>query len=170
MSYSVIGGADGPTSIFLAGKIGDMGIFNWFSVFGLIIVVLMLIPNIIYAVKFRNIKESQVRRWILILEQIGRYASMFFMVVQLIDMGFSSVNLFLIYLIGNVILLLVYWIVWILFFIKQSAGKQMALAIIPSVIFLLSGITQMYILLIISALVFGAAHIYITYKATQMIF
>ena len=51
MSISVpIGGADGPTSIFLAGKL-DMG---WLNVFGLVMVILMLIPNIIYAVKFRG--------------------------------------------------------------------------------------------------------------------
>ena len=51
MSISVpIGGADGPTSIFLAGKL-DMG---WLNVFGLVMVILMLIPNIIYAVKHKN--------------------------------------------------------------------------------------------------------------------
>ena len=43
-SISVIGGSDGPTSIFLAGKIGT----NWLNIFGLIIVALLLIPNIIY--------------------------------------------------------------------------------------------------------------------------
>lgn len=56
-SYSYIGGADGPTSIFLAGKIGS---FGWINVFGLIIVVLLLLPNIIYAVSHKgtNLKSG----------------------------------------------------------------------------------------------------------------
>ncbi len=50
---SVIGGADGPTSIFLAGKLGC----NWINFFGLIIVVLLLLPNILYAFYFRRQKK-----------------------------------------------------------------------------------------------------------------
>ena len=40
----------------------------------------------------------------------------------------------------------------------------MALAIIPAVIFLLSGITLQYILLVIAALIFAASHIYVTWQ------
>lgn len=40
----------------------------------------------------------------------------------------------------------------------------MALAIIPTGIFLLSGITLRYVLLIVSAVLFGMAHIYVTYQ------
>ena len=38
MSVSIIGGADGPTSIFLAGKIG-----NDFSVAGIVVGILLLV-------------------------------------------------------------------------------------------------------------------------------
>ena len=38
-NISVIGGADGPTSLFLAGRIG----INWIKIFGLIIAVLLLV-------------------------------------------------------------------------------------------------------------------------------
>ena len=44
-NISIIGGADGPTSVFVAGKLG----MNWLSTFGLVLVILLLIPNIIYA-------------------------------------------------------------------------------------------------------------------------
>lgn len=53
MDISIIGGSDGPTSIFLAGKVG----FSWINTFGLVMVVLLLIPNIIYGFKFRNVKN-----------------------------------------------------------------------------------------------------------------
>ena len=49
-SISIIGGADGPTSIFLGGSLG----ISWLNIFGLILVVLLLVPNTIYAVKEKN--------------------------------------------------------------------------------------------------------------------
>lgn len=38
-SISIIGGADGPTSIFLVGSLG----ISWLNIFGLILVVLLLV-------------------------------------------------------------------------------------------------------------------------------
>lgn len=161
MSISVpIGGADGPTSIFLAGKL-DMG---WLNVFGLVMVILMLIPNIIYAVKFRG-EENRCKNQVMnIIEQTGRYASMFLMIfnIGIGSLGFASIRGFLIYQVGNSILMLAYWITWLLFFIKRSYGKTMALAIIPTAIFLLSGILLRYIPMSIAAVIFGIGHIYVT--------
>ena len=71
MSTTIIGGSDGPTSIFLAGKLG----MNWLNVSGLIFMVLLLIPNIIYAVKFHENNTPCPNRAMNILEQIGHYAS-----------------------------------------------------------------------------------------------
>ncbi len=78
-SISVIGGADGPISVFLAGKIG----INWLNVFGLVIVVLLLIPNIIYAIKFKNQQNKCTNKAMNIIEQIGRYGCMFLMVFNI---------------------------------------------------------------------------------------
>jgi len=162
MDYGYIGGADGPTSIIIAGQVGG----NWLNVFGLVIVILILIPNIIYAIKFKDVKNECTNIFMNILEQIGRYACMIFMVfnVGLAKFGFASVGEFLIYFIGNTILLLAYWIIWILFFIKQSSWKSMALAIIPVCIFLICGVTLRHVLLIISAIIFAVGHIYVTRK------
>ena len=143
MDISIIGGSDGPTSIFLAGKVG----FSWINIFGLIIVALLLIPNIIYAFKFRS-EENQCRSSAMNkLEQIGRYGCMFLMIFNI---GIL------------VVLLIVYWIIWMLFFQKQDNWKRMALAIIPTVLFLISGIALRHILLIIMAVIFGIGHIYVT--------
>ncbi len=163
----VIGGADGPTSIFLAGKVG----MQWISFGGLGIVVIMLIPNLIYAVKFRGVENICKNRIMNILEQIGRYASMFLMVfaIGIREFGFNHVNKFFIYWLGNIVLLIAYWIIWFLHIRNLKSDKQriwqgLALAIIPTFIFLLSGITLNYILLIISAVIFGCGHIYVTYQ------
>lgn len=161
--YSINGGADGPTAVFLAGKVGNG--WNWINLFGLIIVVLMLLPNIIYAMKFRDAKNRCNNKAMNILEQVGRYGSMLFMVVNVFgEYGFASVGAFLVYLFGNSALLLGYWIVWVLYFFKQKPWKSLALAILPTLIFLISGLTLQYVLLIFCAVLFGVAHIYVTWK------
>ena len=161
-TISIIGGADGPTSIFLAGKLG----VNWLNIFGLRIVVLLLVPNIIYALKEKNQENKCKNRFMNILEQVGRYGSMFLMVfnIGIAEFGFSSVRAFIVYLFGNVLLMISYWFIWVLYLKKKTYGKQIALAIIPTGLFLLSGITMLHFLLIIFAVVFGIGHIYVTNK------
>ena len=159
---SIIGGADGPTYVFLAGELG----MKWLNIFGLIFVVLILIPNIVYAVKNKDHQNLCTNRFMNVVEQIGRYACMFFMVFNLglAEFGFGSVGAFLFYIFGNIGLILAYWIIWILYFKKMVFWKQMALAIIPVCIFLLNGITLRHYLLIVSAVIFAVGHIYVTRK------
>jgi len=162
MSYSVIGGADGPTSIFLAGSTGS----DWINILGLVFVALLLIPNIIYAFMFRNQENKCDNKFMNVLEQIGRYASMFLMVfnIGIAEFGFSSVGVFLLYGFGNAFLILAYWIVWMLYFHKQDFWKMMALAIVPACMFVLSGVTWGHILLMVSGVIFGIGHVYVTYQ------
>ena len=65
-SISIIGGADGPTSIFLGGSLG----ISWLNIFGLILVVLLLVPNIIYAVKEKNQENNYLETRKETLEEI----------------------------------------------------------------------------------------------------
>ena len=162
MQYSIIGEADGPTAVFLAGKVGEIGI----NVFGLLIVALMLIPNIIYAIKYSGQENKCTNKVMNILEQVGRYGSMILMVlnVEIVTFEFSSIEFFMLYFMGNVLLILLYWIVWILFFVKRKAWKAMMLALLPAIIFVMSGITLGNVLLLISGLLFGVAHMYVTRK------
>lgn len=161
-SIAIIGGADGPTTVFLAGELG----MGWINVFGLIFVGLLLIPNIIYTIKVKNQQNKCTNKAMNIVEQIGRYGSMFLMVLNigLAEFGFVSVFEFLVYLFGNTALIISYWIIWVLYFKKQTYAKQITLAVIPTCLFLLSGITLHHYLLILFALVFGVGHIYVTNK------
>lgn len=162
MNASVIGGADKPTSIFLSDQIGP----SWINIFGLIITILMLLPNIIYAVKFRGVENRCKNKGMNVLEQIGRYASMFLMIfnIGVVELGFSLPETFVIYFVGNIIFLIAYWSIWFLYFKNKILWKSMALAIIPTAIFLLSGITLRHYLLMLSAIVFGIGHVYVTYQ------
>ena len=161
-NLSLIGGSDGPTSIFLAGKIN----FGQMNVFGLIIIVLFLVPNIIYKVKVKNYQKLNTNKFMKILEQIGQYGCMFLMVFDfgMDELGFSSIEALLVYLFGNIILLILYWILWILYFIREAYWKKITLAVIGTCLFLLSGITMTYTLLIIFGIIFGIGHIYIVSK------
>ena len=87
-TVGMIGGADGPTAIYLTGKVG----FGWLNLFGLILVVLLLIPNMIYAVKTKNQPNRCTNKVMNLLEQVSRYGCMFFMVVPVgtAGMGFGK--------------------------------------------------------------------------------
>ena len=161
-SISIIGGADGPTTVFIATQLG----MNWLNVFDLILVVLLLIPNIIYAIKVKNQQNKCTNKFMNVIEQIGRYGCMVLMVfnIGVAEFGFPSVGTFLVYLFGNALLMLLYWIVWILYFKKCTYWKQITLALIPACIFLLSGITMLHYMLVIFAILFGIGHIYVTHK------
>ena len=159
-TVGIIGGADGPTAIFLTGEAG----FGWLNLFGLILVVLLLIPNIIYAVKTKNQPNRCTNKVMNLLEQVGRYGCMFFMVfpIGIAEMRFPSVGAFLVYVFGNAVLMVAYWTIWLLYFHKQTDWKQIALAVLPTCLFLLNGITMRHYLLILFGLIFGIGHIYVT--------
>ena len=139
---------------------------EWLNIFGLILVVLILVPNIIYAFKFRDQQNKCTNKIMNIIEQVGRYGCIFLMIfnIGIAEFGFASKAMFLVYLIGNATLLISYWIIWILYFKKQTYWEQLTLAIIPTCLFLLSGITMQHYLLVIWSVIFGIGHIFVTNK------
>lgn len=132
------------------------------NILGLIIVVLLLVPNIIYAVRNRNQSNRCTNIFMNIAEQIGRYACMFLMVFT--EFWYKSTGAFVIYIFGNAILMCAYWVIWILYFRQQTWFKQIGLALIPAFIFLLSGITMRHYLLVVFAVLFGISHFYVASK------
>ena len=143
--------------------------FGWINVFGAVIVVLILIPNIVYAIKFRGEKNLCTNRVMNLIEQIGRYACIILMWLPLLvwKFGFQSVFELLLYLSGNGALLLAYWIVFFRHMRKKSTASALTLAILPSCIFLMSGILLRHWLLAAAAVLFAAGHIYVTLKNAQ---
>ena len=90
---------------------------------------------------------------------------MLLMIVPLFvgEFGFSPLEFMFNYLIGNLILLVFYYIFWVLFAKNKSLNKALALAAIPTLIFINSAISVKHWTLLVFALLFGASHIYITY-------
>ena len=102
-----------------------------------------------------------------ILEQIGRYVCMFLMVfnIGIVEFGFASPAGFLVYLFGNVTLLVVYFLFWIIYAKRPTLFCTVMLAVLPTLIFLLCGVTLQYWLLVGFAVLFGVAHIYVSTHA-----
>lgn len=138
--------------------------FGWNNLFGAAIVVIMLIPNLIFARKHTGQKNLCTNRAMNLMEQIGRYGCFILMWLPLVvgEFGFAGIPAFLIYVIGNGILLFVYLILWAFYFKNSSVKTAMALAVVPVCIFLLSGLLLRHWLLSASAVLFGVGHIYVT--------
>lgn len=144
---------------------------NWINIYGLAFMLVMMIPNIVFAIKnkdgFHNLWSNRV---VETFEQIGRFCCFGFMVLIIPNcgFGFSSNEAFVLYLIADTALITVYCLIWIICFKRNSIFRALALSIIPSVIFLASGILSCYIPLIVAAIVFAPCHITISYKNAKL--
>lgn len=136
------------------------------NVYGLIIMAIVMIPNIIFAIKEKNFESKYHDKAVEIIEQIGRFGSMGLMIfnVPLLEFGYWFNNGKIVYMALTGVLAVLYCFVWFLYFRKSTMEKAMLLAIIPTIIFLFSGIVQGKVLLIMTAILFGIGHIIITYN------
>lgn len=144
---------------------------NRINFYGLAFMLVIMIPNIIFAITnkagFQNLWENKP---IEALEQIGRIGCFVLMVLIFpgCGFGFLSDERFAFYLIVNVVLLAAYCLIWIICFKRNSIFRALALSIIPSVIFLSSGILSRYIPLIVAGAIFAPCHIAISYKNAKL--
>ena len=140
--------------------------FGWINIFGAVIVILMLIPNIVYAIKNKGEKNYCTNLFMNIIEQIGRYACIALMWLPLLvwKFGFASVFEMMLYLTCNGLFLAVYWITFAVYMNRKSLQLALVLAIVPSCIFIFSGILLRHWLLAGFAILFAVGHIYVTYK------
>ncbi len=140
---------------------------EWLNVFGLGFMVIIMIPNIIFAIKCKDGFDNKWNNKLVeTIEQIGRFGCLGFMIINVPGtwFGWWSDEAFAIYLIVNTILVALYCIIWIICFKKNSVFRALALSIIPSIVFLFSGIMSTSVLLIVSAIIFTPSHIAISYK------
>ena len=140
---------------------------EWINVFGAVFIVVIMVPNIIYALKCRDGFENKWNnKGVEIVEQIGRFGCFGCMFLNIPGtwFGWWSDEAFAMYLIVNSILIVLYCLIWFICFRKNTIFKAVALSVIPSVIFLFSGIMSRSVLLIVASLLFSPAHILISYK------
>ncbi len=140
---------------------------EWLNVFGLVMVAVIMIPNILFAMKC---KDGFVNKWnnklVETVEQIGRFGCFGFMIINIPGtwFGWWSDEAFAVYLVVDAVLVTLYCVLWAVCFRKSSVFRALALSIIPSVLFLFSGIMSRSILLTIAALLFAPSHIMLSYQ------
>ena len=140
---------------------------EWLNVFGLVMVAVIMIPNILFAMKC---KDGFVNKWnnksVETVEQIGRFGCFGFMIINIPGtwFGWWSDEAFAVYLVVDALLVTLYCVIWAICFRKSSVFGALALSIIPSVLFLFSGIMSRSILLTIAALLFAPSHIMLSYQ------
>jgi len=137
---------------------------DWFNYYGLGIMLLIMVPNIIWAIKKTQQSSTNVNKKIELFEQIGRFGSMFLMIFNIpyTYTGFYFEFAEVIYISVNGTLILLYLVIWVICWNKHDRFKSYALSIIPTLIFIFSGVMLGYSLLIISSVIFGIFHIYIS--------
>lgn len=144
---------------------------NYFNIYGLIIIFLFMIPNVIFAMKcrdgFENLWENKI---VEVLEQIGRFGCFGFMIFNVPHTysGFWLEKGLEIYLIVNGVLTAAYCLIWAICFKQNSIFRALALSILPSIIFLFSGIMIRSVLLMLAAIIFAPCHILISYKNASL--
>lgn len=140
---------------------------EWLNIFGLVMVAVIMIPNILFAMKC---KDGFVNKWnnksVETVEQIGRFGCFGFMIINIPGtwFGWWSDEAFAVYLVVDAVLVTLYCVIWAVCFRKSSVFRTLALSIIPSVLFLFSGIMSRSILLTIAAVLFAPSHILISYQ------
>ena len=140
---------------------------EWLNVFGLVMVAVIMIPNILFAMKC---KDGFVNKWnnksVETVEQIGRFGCFGFMIINIPGtwFGWWSDEAFAVYLVVDAVLVTLYCVIWAVCFRKSSVFRALALSIIPSVLFLFSGIMSRSILLTIASVLFAPSHILISYQ------
>ena len=140
---------------------------EWLNVFGLVMVAVIMIPNILFAMKC---KDGFVNKWnnksVETVEQISRFGCFGFMIINIPGtwFGWWSDEAFAVYLVVDAVLVTLYCVIWAVCFRKSNVFRALALSIIPSVLFLFSGIMSRSILLTIAAVLFAPSHILISYQ------
>ena len=140
---------------------------GWFNVFGLIFIVVIMIPNVVFAIKRKDGFDNKWdNKFVEFIEQAARFGCFGFMIFNIPGtwFGWWSDEAFALYLIVDGILVMLYCAIWIICFKKNSVFRALALSVIPSALFLFSGIISRSVLLTVASVLFAPSHIAISYR------
>lgn len=141
--------------------------FSLFNLFGLGFVLLLLVPNLVFAVTHKDGFENLYHnKTVELLEQVGRFGCFFleFLEIPVLCRGFFFDGGRTVYLAVGATLVALYLLGWVVFWKESSLCKAIALSTLPSLLFLESGILTRNLPLIAFALLFAPCHTVISVK------
>ena len=139
---------------------------SWFDGFGLLFVAALLVPNILFAATHPDGFENRYHNpTVERLEQVGRFGCFILMVLRIpvLCHGYWFDGGETVQLAVSVVLVTLYLLGWLVFWKEDSVRKSLALAILPSLLFLERGILIANIPLLVLAVLFAPCHIAISY-------
>ncbi len=144
---------------------------NMINSFGIAFVLAILIPNIVVVQLSKGKMQFEWKQFaVYAVEGIGRCGCVAFMMINVPGTwsGFWFPEAFPLYVLINTVLVIAYIVLWLLLWDKDTVFKALSLSIIPSAIFLFSGVALLSVPLIVSAVMFACAHILISYKSVMI--
>lgn len=139
---------------------------KYFNIYGLIFVIVILIPNIIFAYSCKDGFENHYENKLVeIMEQIGRFGCFIstFLVIPFLNKGFWFKSGKTIYIALGIVLVTLYCAGWIIFWKEDSIRKSLYLSIVPSLLFIESGVISGNFQLLVFSIIFAPCHILISY-------
>lgn len=143
---------------------------SWFNYIGLIVITVIMIPNIIYAVKHKDgFENGYVNKAAEIFEQIGRYGCLVLMIFNIpyTYFGFWFDGAIVVYVAVNSVLCVAYSVCWAVFRNKPYLPRAIVLSLLPSCVFVFGGVMLADIPLLVFAVIFAPCHILISCKNAQ---
>ena len=140
---------------------------NWFNWYGLAMLAVIMIPNLVFAAKCKDGFENKWQnRAVETVEQIGRFGCFGCMAVNIPGtwFGFWFDRALTVYLSVNAVLIAAYCLIWAICFRKSTVFRAVALSVLPSAVFLFSGIMLRSVLLTGFAVPFSVCHILLSVK------
>lgn len=140
---------------------------TWFNYWGLIFICILMVPNIIYFATNKQVQTNAKKILLLeVFEQIGRYGCFILMILNIpyTFSGFLFDQALMVYLIVDFSLLLAYILVWIVMWKKENLMRAILLSVLPSILFLFSGVFILSYPLIVCATIFSVFHITISVR------
>lgn len=147
-----------------------------FSLWSAVALAAVLLPNLLY-VFFKPKKPEAFeppKPFLGWLEQLGRMGCMLLMCFDIgfFQFGFRTAELGVLWMIGVCLSIALYWGLWGCYFINErqfALWTRMPMAILPSLVFLLTGGLCLNVALLLFAAIFAFAHIYNTYGVVKQV-
>ena len=144
-----------------------MGFFDVVNVYGLLFAVILAVPHVVYARTHNYDLKAINNRAILYIERTGKYCSLFLMGINIgvLEQGFTAPIMEVYWLISTSVLTVIYVVVWIVFFKKETKGFAYLLTITAALIVIQSGLLQVKTLLLTAGIVYLIGELYVTSQA-----
>ena len=141
-----------------------MGFFDVVNIYGLIFATLLVIPHVVYAKSHSYNVNSFSNRAMVYIDRVGRFFSVFLMAfnIGVLEQGFTEPKALMerFWLITSAICVLIYALLWLLFFKKESKGVALAIILISAFVVMFSGILQVKTLLLTAGVVYLIGELY----------